>query len=37
MPLAMMPAEVLLQTGRTMMSRLLKPVTDQLQRRLSER
>ena len=33
-----MPAEVFLQTGsRTMMSYLLKPVTDQLQRTFSER
>ena len=33
-----MPAEVFLQTGsRTMMSYLLKPITDQLQRTFSER
>jgi HlyD family secretion protein len=33
-----MPAEVFLQTGsRTMMSYLLKPFTDQLQRTFSER
>jgi HlyD family secretion protein len=33
-----MPAEIFLQTGtRTMMSYLLKPITDQLQRTFSER
>jgi HlyD family secretion protein len=33
-----MPVEVFLQTGsRTMMSYLLKPITDQLQRTFSER
>jgi HlyD family secretion protein len=33
-----MPAEVFLQTGnRTMMSYLLKPITDQLQRAFVER
>jgi HlyD family secretion protein len=33
-----MPAEVFLQAGsRTLTSYLLKPITDQLQRRFSER